>query len=68
MITVNDYDPRELPGVKQWLDGDIDFYALPQGTVDALYEYYSDEMPYGVAKARTGEPDEWIEDRLRGLA
>jgi len=32
----------------------------------ALYDYYSDngEMPYGVAKARTGDPYNWVSDRL----
>jgi hypothetical protein len=30
-----------------------------------LLDYYSDEMPYGVAKCRTGEPDSWILDRLQ---
>lgn len=32
----------------------------------ALYDYYSDngEMPYGTMKARTGDPYEWIGDRL----
>lgn len=33
---------------------------------DALYTYYSEsgEMPYGVQKARDGDPYEWITDRL----
>jgi hypothetical protein len=33
---------------------------------EELYEYYlnSGEMPYGVAKARTGDPDQWIYDQL----
>jgi hypothetical protein len=31
---------------------------------DALYDYYHDDMPYGVAKARSGDPYEWISDRL----
>lgn len=31
---------------------------------DALYDYYHEDMPYGVAKARTGDPYEWISDRL----
>jgi hypothetical protein len=33
---------------------------------DELYEYYlmSGQMPYGVAKARTGDPDQWIVDQL----
>jgi len=32
----------------------------------ALYDYYSDngEMPYGTMKARTGDPYNWIGDRL----
>lgn len=30
----------------------------------ALFDYYSDEMPYGVKKARDGDPMEWIADRL----
>jgi hypothetical protein len=31
-----------------------------------LYDYYSDngEMPYGVAKARDGDPYNWISDKL----
>ena len=27
-------------------------------------DYYADEMPYGVQKARTGMPDEWIWAKL----
>jgi len=29
-----------------------------------LFEFYIDEMPYGTAKARTGEPDVWILNKL----
>ena len=32
---------------------------------DKLFEFYADEMPYGVAKYRTGEADRWICHRLR---
>ena len=31
---------------------------------DELMDYFADEMPYGVMKARTGMPDEWIIDRI----
>ena len=34
---------------------------------DELMDYFADEMPYGVMKARTGMPDEWITDRLIDL-
>jgi hypothetical protein len=42
-------------------DGDLD-----DDLYHALYDYYSDngEMPYGVAKARDGDPYNWISDRL----
>ena len=31
---------------------------------DELMDYFADEMPYGVKKARTGMPDEWIYEKL----
>jgi hypothetical protein len=30
----------------------------------ALYDYYHDDMPYGIKKARSGDPYEWVSDRL----
>ena len=30
-------------------------------------DYFADEMPYGVKKARTGMPDEWIHEKLIDL-
>lgn len=32
-----------------------------------LFDYYLDtgEMPHGTAKARTGDPHEWITDRVK---
>ena len=30
----------------------------------ALYEHWLPEMPYGTAKARDGDPGEWIAERL----
>jgi hypothetical protein len=37
---------------------------LDQDLYEALYDYYFDDMPYGVKKARSGDPYEWIADRL----
>jgi len=39
---------------------------LDNDLYEALYDYYSDhgEIPYGVAKARTGDPYEWVSDKL----
>ena len=37
---------------------------------EKLFNYFLDtnEMPYGVAKARTGEPDTWILSYLHDLS
>ena len=37
---------------------------------EKLFNYFLDtnEMPYGVAKARTGAPDTWILDYLHDLS
>ena len=34
---------------------------------DELLDYFADEIPYGVLKARTGMPDEWIHEKLCDL-
>ena len=34
---------------------------------DELLDYFADEIPYGVLKARTGMPDEWIYEKLCDL-
>lgn len=36
---------------------------------DELFDYFcrSGEMPYGTAKARTGDPYQWIYDRLDSM-
>lgn len=31
---------------------------------DLLYHIFADEMPYGTAKARTGDPKNWIADEI----
>ena len=55
----------EVRNFEQGGDLDKDLY-------DALFDYYFDagEMPYGVAKARDGDPQEWVaqnlESHLRG--
>ena len=52
------------------LDLDLDgIVELGTELYEDLYVYYmeSGEMPYGVMKARTGMPDEWIADRLYDL-
>jgi len=35
--------------------------------LEELFEYFQEDMPYGTQKARTGDPDVWIMDRLESL-
>jgi len=48
--------------VKNFLKG----AEMDNNLYDALYDYYvhSGEMPYGVAKAREGDPHEWVASRF----
>ena len=61
----------EYDAVKKILDvnGITNLDDLEYGSqcFDELMDYFADEMPYGVQKARTGMPDEWIIDRLIDL-
>lgn len=57
--------PEEITAMPRYLAGIDDFYGTT--AYEKLYNYFAFEayeMPYGVAKARTGDPDEWILDRV----
>ena len=63
----------EYDEVKAILDNnevtDLDQIEYGSEVYEDLYNYFanSGEMPYGVMKARTGMPDEWIYDKLCDL-
>lgn len=48
------------PEVKKFVATD----ELDDDLYNALYDYYFDDMPYGVKKARSGDPYEWVADRF----
>ena len=55
----------EITEMPAFIAGDGDFYSSK--CFDKLYEYFafeSCEMPYGTAKARDGDPEEWILEYL----
>ena len=55
----------EIALVKSYIEDD-DGRFIETDAYEKLFNYFCDEgdMPLGVAKARTGEPDIWILDRL----
>jgi hypothetical protein len=52
--------PTEVQLMAEYLDFNDGFYC--SSSYEKLYNYFcqSGEMPYGIAKARTGDPDLWI--------
>lgn len=64
------YTDAEKMLIARWLfddSGDTILDDFPAELYDKLYEQYYQDMPYGVAKARTGTPHEWFEDNIGQL-
>lgn len=49
--------------IREVVNGRMDISDCRKHNV-TLYEQYMVEMPYGTAKARDGDPDQWMFDRL----
>jgi hypothetical protein len=56
--------PTEVQKMAEYLEWNDGF--LCSSAYEKLFEYFcfSGEMPYGIAKARTGDPDLWILEEL----
>ena len=63
--------PGDYEAVKKILDSNgvtnIEDIEYGGECFDELLDYFADEIPYGVLKARTGVPDEWIHEKLCDL-
>jgi len=59
----------EIALVQTYIEDDDGRFAETKA-YEKLYDYFcnSGDMPYGVAKARTGDPDIWILDYLSASA
>ncbi len=56
-LTLREYlTGGELADLRECLEGKKDLVLDCPGVWDKLYEYYLPDMPYGTAKARTGDP------------
>ena len=64
MKITKEQDLMALEGVRAFAEGDKDWFELSDTVRDALYEFFQPDMPYGIQKARTGDPDVWIAERL----
>ena len=60
---------QEMQKMPEYLDWNDEFYS--SSAYDKLYEYFTfetHEMPYNIAKARTGDPDVWILEKLEKIS
>ena len=53
--------------MKKYKIKDIEEIEYVKDCFDELLDWFADEIPYGVMKAREGTPDEWIFDKLCDL-
>ena len=63
---ISEYD-KVIQILKKYDIKDLEEIEYGKDCFDELLDYFADEMPYGVMKARDGMPDEWIIDRLIDL-
>ena len=56
--------PKDIPATLNFFEHGV--YDIPETAMSTLYDYFlnNGDMPYGTAKARTGDPDNWIVQRL----
>jgi hypothetical protein len=72
-MRLNEMMDTERDDVKKILDRhsitNVEDLEYDSDVYHELFDYFSNsgEMPYGVMKARTGMPDEWIADRIDDL-
>ena len=62
---LDDIVEKHADAMSSVMNGETSLYDH-QEFYDELYEYFvnSGEMPYGIAKARDGDPDQWIQEYL----
>ena len=63
---LSEYD-KVMQILKKYNIRDLEEIEYGKDCFDELLDYFADEIPYGVMKAREGTPDEWIFDKLCDL-
>ncbi len=58
-------EPDELIFIALIASGsEVDYDLCGSSAFEKLFELYFEEMPYGIAKARTGDPQTWIINKI----
>jgi len=57
----------ESPLTAEEIAAFVELGELSNDAFERCFEFYLTEMPYGTAKARTGDPLEWVHDKLASI-
>lgn len=66
MSIFDELSPDEIDFLKSVVRGDEELDSNPE-LFEKLFDHFVEEMPYSTAKGRTGDPYQWIEDKLYQL-
>lgn len=76
-VQITDLYPTMIPALQVELAAYLHAYYSDEPELEAqelstelfefLFDFYQADMPYGTAKARTGDPYQWIIDKLISL-
>lgn len=63
------FTQEQLDQFQQIANGELSSGDLSDVDFQAIFDHFSNsgEMPYGVAKARTGDPYSWIDDHISSV-
>lgn len=59
---------QEGAAVCYFISGAAEFFDICDSVQSKLMDAFADEMPYGTAKARTGDPDQWLYARFQEMS
>lgn len=61
---LNSLNQEASGGIYRFALDNAEYDNLADDVIEKLYEFFID-MPYGVAKARTEDPTDWMQRRLK---
>jgi hypothetical protein len=58
---------KQTKEIINYVKGKVEPEDMNIETWELLYNHFSNEMPYGTQKARTGDPYQWIANKMNSM-
>lgn len=58
---------KQTKEIVKYVKGEMEPEDMEHETWELLYNHFSNEMPYGTQKARTGDPYQWIANKMDAM-